>query len=248
MRTERFQTPGPLRLRVDAPSGEVELETVSGTETVVQLEGSEDAVEAARVELRPRGDGHELVVETHPRSGFPTLRLSSNDVSVRVESPVGADVEVSTASGDVEGRGRFGKVEIDTASGDVSFEEISGDAQARTASGDVEIGRLSGTGKVQSASGDVEIGEAAASLKVQTASGDQEIGSVASGKVSLQSASGDISVGIKRGSQVWIDARSMSGSTTSELEVGDSPPSGDGPTVEVRATAMSGDITVRRAP
>ena len=39
----------------------------------------------------------------------------------------------------------------------------------------------------------------------------------------------------------------MSGETTSELELGDAPMDGDGPLVEVRATAMSGDIRVKRA-
>jgi ATP-dependent Clp protease ATP-binding subunit ClpX len=98
-----------------------------------------------------------------------------------------------------------------------------------------------------SASGDVEISAAEGSLKVQTASGDQEIGSVASGEVTLQTASGDISVGVKPGSKLWIDAKSMSGETISELEIGDAPTDGEGPMVEVRATAMSGDIRVKRA-
>ena len=67
------------------------------------------------------------------------------------------------------------------------------------------------------------------------------------GEVTLQTASGDIQVGIKQGSKLWIDARSMSGDTSSELELGDAPTDGEGPLVEVRATAMSGDITVKRA-
>jgi DUF4097 and DUF4098 domain-containing protein YvlB len=82
---------------------------------------------------------------------------------------------------------------------------------------------------------------------VQTASGDVQIDSVREGDVVLQTASGDIEVGIKKGSKLWIDAKSMSGETRSDLEVGDAPPDGDGPMVEVRATAMSGDITVKRA-
>ena len=85
------------------------------------------------------------------------------------------------------------------------------------------------------------------SLKVSTASGDQEIRSVEAGEVALQTASGDIEVGIKRGTQVFIDARSMSGDTSSDLEVGETAPDVDGPIVEVKATAMSGDIRIVRA-
>ena len=93
---------------------------------------------------------------------------------------------------------------------------------------------------------DIWIDEANASLKVQTASGDVEVKSVREGDVVLQTASGDIEVGIKQGSKLWIDAKSMSGETSSELEIGDAPTDGEGPTVEVRATAMSGDIRVKR--
>jgi DUF4097 and DUF4098 domain-containing protein YvlB len=248
MRRESFDTPGPLRIKVESPSGSIELETVDGDKTQVELDGPSEEVEDARVELRERGDGHELVVETHPRAGFRIFRLNTKGIDVRIRAPHGATVEISSASADVEARGRYANVEVNSASGDVTFEEIEGDAQANTASGDVEIGRIGGSGKIQSASGDVEIRSVDSSLKAQTASGDLEIGSVASGEVTLQTASGDISVGVKQGSKLWIDARSMSGETSSELEVGDSAPSGEGPLVEVRATAMSGDIRVRRAP
>ena len=46
--------------------------------------------------------------------------------------------------------------------------------------------------------------------------------------------------------RLWIDAKTMSGETISELEIGDAPTDGEGPMVEVRATAMSGDIRVKR--
>jgi hypothetical protein len=39
----------------------------------------------------------------------------------------------------------------------------------------------------------------------------------------------------------------VSGDTTSDLPVGDAPPEGDGPLIELRATAMSGDIQIVRA-
>src|SRR5690348_3028917 len=82
---------------------------------------------------------------------------------------------------------------------------------------------------------------------VNTASGDQEIGSVTSGKVTLKSASGNLKVGIREGSTLWVDARSRSGEVVSELPVSELPPDGSGPTVELRANTMSGDITVSRA-
>jgi DUF4097 and DUF4098 domain-containing protein YvlB len=263
MRRETFETPGSLTLDVRVPSGEIELETVEGTETVVEVSGSPELEEEARIEMRPKRDGHEVSVIIEKRSGL--FRAFREDCRVRVASPPGADVEVSTASADVDARGDFGAAQINTASGDVEFEHLAGEAQVNsasgdvklarvdgsltvnTASGDLEVGRLQGEGKVRAASGDVSIDEADSSLKVQTASGDVDVESVREGDVVLQTASGDIEVGIKQGSKLWIDAKSMSGETTSELEIVDAPSAGEGPEVEVRATAMSGDIRVKRA-
>jgi DUF4097 and DUF4098 domain-containing protein YvlB len=136
---------------------------------------------------------------------------------------------------------------VKSASGDVDLERIGGEASVATASGDLRIGRVVGEATVRSASGDVVVDEADSSVTVQTASGDQRLGSVSAGRVIMQSASGDQTVGIRRGSRVHLDVRTMSGETTSELEVEDAPAVGDGPLVELRATAMSGDIRILRA-
>ncbi len=263
MRRERFDTSGQLLLTVRIPSGRIELETVEGTETVVELDASPEIEEQARIELRPRNDGQEVSVVLDKRFGL--FRGLRGDIRLRVSAPPGAGVELSTASADVRGRGSFGSLDVNTASGDVTFENVGGTAEVNSASGDIELSRvedalavntasgdveveyLGGNGKVRAASGDISIGEAGGSLKVQTASGDVEVGSISEGEVTLQTASGDVEVGVKKGSKLWVDARSMSGETSSELEVGDAPPDGEGPTVELRATAMSGDIRVKRA-
>ena len=263
MRRESFETPGPLTLDIRVPSGDIALEAVEGTETIVEISGSPELEEEARIEIHPKRDGHEVSVIIEKRSGL--FRAFREEIRVRVTSPPGADVEVSTASADVDARGAFGGAQINTASGNVEFEHVGGEAQVNsasgdvkldrvdgpltvnTASGDLEVGRLQGEGKVRAASGDISIFEADASLKVQTASGDVEVESVREGDVVLQTASGDIEIGIKQGSKLWIDAKSMSGETSSELEIGDAPADGEGPMVEVRATAMSGDIRVKRS-
>ena len=62
MRRESFHTPGPLRLDVRVPSGRIDLESVEGEETIVELEASAELEEEARIELRPKRDGHEVSV------------------------------------------------------------------------------------------------------------------------------------------------------------------------------------------
>ena len=270
MRRETFHTPGRLTLDVRMPSGDMQLESADGDETTVELfsprasADADEVIEATRIELRPRGDGQEVVVDV-PRRRFRLFDFGGGDLALRVTAPHGADVELSTASADAHGRGRFGSLKAELASGDLRFDEVHGRADVKSASGDVYVERISrdasiatasgdvtvefvgGDATLRSASGDVTVEEAASSVTVQTASGDQRLNAVASGRVTMQSASGDQLVGIRRGSRVHIDAKTMSGDTTSELDVSDAPPSGDGPTLELRATAMSGDIRIVRA-
>jgi hypothetical protein len=124
-----FDTPGPVTLVVRVPSGEIDLQTEETTQTTVEIDaGDESLLEHARVESRPRGDGHEVIVELdRPRTGFSFgLQLErlafgiwrDGDVRVTVRTPVGANVEVRTGSADVEARGQFGSFEVEDGSGD----------------------------------------------------------------------------------------------------------------------------------
>ena len=92
MRTETFQTPGETRLDIRLGAGEIRVETAEVQETTVVLEPLRDnesstaAVENARVELRDRGNGHEIVID------------------VRDRAREGTSVETKSGSADVEGR------------------------------------------------------------------------------------------------------------------------------------------------
>ena len=57
-------------------------------------------------------------------------------------------------------------------------------------------------------------------------------------------------MGVRRGSRVFVDANTVSGSTSSELELSDAPQepgSEDGPLIELFAKTVSGDVRVERA-
>jgi hypothetical protein len=271
MRHERFDTPGPLRLDLSVSAGEIDVRSQDGAETTVDLEplrsndASREAVESARIQLRDRGDAHELVVDVPGSRG---LNLFSRGPEVRlvVHCPAGAELEAEGGSADVRAAGRYASVSVQTGSGDVMVADVDGDAKlksgsgdlslervegelsAQTASGDVEIGRTGRSAAVRSASGDVAVRDATFELTVQTASGDVRVEAVSVGEVSVQSASGDVYVGVRKGRMVWMDAKSMSGETTSDLAVGDAPEEEqEGPLVELRIQTMSGDIHVARA-
>jgi putative adhesin len=258
---QTFETPGPLRLAIEIPSGEVDLEASPGTRTVVDVDGPEEV----RVELRQLpGEGHELVVEAPRRKGLG-LSLGRGEYRVRIACPEDTTVRARTKSADVHGRGRFGEIDVASASGDVTFEQVDGEAQVKTASGDVELGRVSDGAGVHSASGDVTITsvagplvantvsgdilvrDAQAGVRATSVSGDQRLEAVQQGAVQTQAVSGDVTIGVRRGARVYLDCNTLSGTTTSELDVSGEPVGEEGPLVEIRAKTVSGDIRIVRA-
>jgi DUF4097 and DUF4098 domain-containing protein YvlB len=272
MRTETFHTPGPLVVDVQVPAGRVDLVSVDGEETTVELrplrdnEASREAVEEALVELRDEAGRRRVTVDVERRTIFGFTFEINREIGVRVHAPHGADVVVKVAMADVAATGRFGSGDIKVASGDIGVDRLEGDAKIKSASGDVALRSVTGSAEVQSASGDVavvEVGgatrvrsasgdvairEAGADVSVNTASGDVRVESVRQGKVELKSASGDLWIGVREGSRVWVDARSISGDTSSDLDLGGDPAEGDeGPLVEISAASMSGDIRIARA-
>jgi DUF4097 and DUF4098 domain-containing protein YvlB len=270
MRSETFSTPGPVRLDLEIPSGRVEIQTVEGDETHVELEAMSDSmreiVENARIDVVKRGDRHDVVVDVEKR-GF-WISFDRPDVRLRVTCPYGAELDIRTKSADVEARGQYSSGDVKTASGDVYVQETSGDLRVKTASGDVRADTVGGTldmnsasgdlsvdsivgeAQVQLVSGDVYIREAGGSVRANTVSGDQRLETVSRGRMELRAISGDIGVGIRRGSRLYVDANTVSGATSSELDLADAPASeadGDAPLVELFAKTVSGDVRIERA-
>jgi len=250
MPTTTHHTPGPLDLDIRVQAGRVEIETAETDETTVELEpldggdAARAAVESARHELRPSGDGHRLVIEIARRPRL--FGWNEPEMLVRIRCPHGAAVDAKTASADVELRGRAGAFTTKTASGDVVV-EAAADVDVKTASGDVSVGRATGRVNVNTMSGDVVLDEAAGAVSAHTMSGDLRVERLAAGAVELRTMSGDIVASVRTGATLWIDASSMSGEVSSDLPVSDSAPAGERTDIELRASSMSGDIDLRRA-
>jgi DUF4097 and DUF4098 domain-containing protein YvlB len=248
----------------------VELEAMSDNDAV------REAVERSRIDVLRRGEGHEVIVEVPTQRGVfisfsrgPDIRFGAPEIRLRITCPDGADLDVRTKSADLDARGEYGTADVKTASGDVSVQASTGEARVKTASGDVHFervdgrldvhsasgdlhaGTVRGDAQVQLVSGDVSIGEAGGSVSANTVSGDQRIRAALEGRVELRAISGDISVGIPRGTRLFVDANTVSGSTSSEVELGDVPGGeapAEGPLVEVFAKTVSGDVKIERAP
>jgi hypothetical protein len=262
-----FATPGPIKVRVQLPAGQIELIASQTDTTTVDLRPAGDdnelgwqVVEETRIELR----GDELVVEV-PERGRGWLLKRTPELILRIQLPLDSTLQVGTASADVRCLGRLAEARVNTASGDVDLEEISGDIDLKSASGDVRVRRGDGRVRVNSASGDIELGEtggdvqvnvasgdiaiddAQASVRARSASGDVRVGSARSGEVQVDTASGDVHVGVAAGTGVYLDLTSMSGDTTTDLDIKGEAPSDAEHEMRLRIRTMSGDISVVRA-
>ena len=276
MRTETFPTPRELTIDVRLPRGDIRVETADVTETTVTLDGSgeraERQIEKAVLRLEERGDRDELLVDVDVDDfqwSSKRVRISfsldrHDKVDVKIVAPHGTNLKATTGSADIRAAGRFGELETKTGSGDISVDEVERDAEIKVASGDVRLDRVGATLKVQTAAGDVHSGpvggdaqiktaagdvnleDVGGSVSINSASGDLRVGAVTQGTVELKSVSGDMLVGIRRGSRVWMDVKTVTGDASSDLDSG-ADDDGKGPLVELKATAMSGDIKIVRA-
>ena len=198
MRTETFQTPGPVRTEIRVGAGEVRLDTGETGQTTVALEplrdneASREAVETARLELRERGGEYEVVVDVRDRGrGFGFSRGA--EVRIEIRCPDGTSVEAKTGSADIEGRGRFGSIDVETGAGDVQFDQVGGDARINAASGDVVLDSVGGEARINTASGDLQLGSVAGEARLNSASGDVVVRE-AEARLEVNSASGDVLV------------------------------------------------------
>lgn len=253
MAEHRFHTPGPIELDVQLPAGDVDVETIDGEESLVSVEGDERLVEQTKVEF----DGNVLTIAFRGKTPFGIV-ISIGDFSfgngsklrIRAQVPHASSARLSTASADMNLRGRLRSLETKTASGDLVLSgEVEDDATLKTVSGDVRIDRVGGDLKLTTVSGDANVRSIGGSVEGKTVSGDVRLESVHEGRVTLQSVSGDIAVGVAAGTNLDVDAGSVSGDLSSEVPLGSDAASaaGDGPTLVVRGKSVSGDFRVFRA-
>ncbi len=244
MAEQHFPTPRPVRLEVKVPSAQIDVATVDGTESTMDLEGSQKVVETMKVELI----GDRLVVEPRRKPFTRVWGRFDRSLHVRARIPHRSRVAITIAAGEATLDGTFGGLETRSASGDIrATGEIRGNADAKTVSGDVRLARVFGDLSVQSVSGDVAAESVEGSVSVKSVSGEVRVDSLREGNVNVQSVSGDIGLGIATGTSIDVDAASASGKLSSEVPLSGIPGDDDGPTVVVRGNTVSGDFRVFRA-
>jgi DUF4097 and DUF4098 domain-containing protein YvlB len=266
-----FETPGHAVLRVQVPAGTVTVETWSEPRVEVEVAPGRDddrslrAAAGTRVAATERAGAHEIDVRVPKREGRLSIGFGRGpELRVAIRCPVGTEVDHATHSADLRGRGALGGVTVKSASGDASLDDVeslefttasgdltagavAGSLSAKSASGDIDVRSVEAIGAVNTVSGDVRVGETGGPVKVQTVSGDVAL-EAAAASVSVSSVSGDVKVAAVPGLVLQIDAQSVSGSMSSELDVGDEPAGPGEEAVELRVRTVSGDVRVARSP
>lgn len=231
---KRFETTGPINLKVEQLVGDVKLTVTDEPFTTVRLiangRSGEELAERYTVEAR----GNDVVVLAPKKEGFLGIGLFKGSVDVEVDLAAGSTVDTRTGSGDVEGRGRLGDVQAATGSGDIAFDQLGGaelksgsgdisvqvlggDARAKTGSGDVNVGQASGRLDLVSGSGDITIRRADAEVKAKTGSGDVVV-STSIADLDLMTGTGDVKLGAVHGGS--IKARTGTGDVSIAVAAG----------------------------
>jgi hypothetical protein len=113
-------------------------------------------------------------------------------VFVTISVPPMTDMEIGTASGDIDIEPRLGRLDVTTVSGEVEFETVER-LQARTTSGGIRGKRVNGEATCVTTSGDIKVSEVVDGGDFSTRSGSVVIVNCA-GTVSCATLSGNIRI------------------------------------------------------
>jgi len=206
-----FDTPGPVQLRIELQSGDIDITAVEASTTTVDIQpgpgaAARDLAEQTTVEQH----GDQIVVRAPRGSDSFFRRTPSLDISVRV--PVGSSIDIELNAGDLVSSGSLAAVRVKTGSGDIRLDTVTdstdvttgsgevvvrdsqGSTRLSTGSGDIGLQSAGGRATLSTGSGDVRVREAGGSVDIKTGSGDAQIDD-AHGDVSIKSGSGDQQVG-----------------------------------------------------
>jgi len=209
-RIQSFQTPAPVRLRVELPKGRIKVIAEAISETHIELtaiHGDELArqwIDEAQIEQV----GDEILVRVNkPGRGAYGLDIGTlvehlltlatighgGAIEAVAHVPLGSAAGLSTGSGAIETTGRLGEVTAGSGSGAIRLGDCA-QARARTGSGDISIASTTGSADAKTGSGRVSMGKVGGDATVMTGSGRTELGEV-TGDAKVTAGSGHIEVG-----------------------------------------------------
>ena len=155
-----------------------------------------------------------------------TAHNMSGDVTVdALDKEAGSSVVISTMSGEVGFNGNAGSISLSSMSGEVEASGTYQNAELKSTSGDVELDGEAEQIRMSSVSGDVEVTLSNTTVRF----------------IQARSTSGDVDIDLAAGTDsVHISMNTVSGSTHCSV-----PDSGAGANLQIQASSVSGDITIK---
>ena len=122
---------------------------------------------------------------------------------MRIDSA--AALTLRSGAGDITVEHVTGHAEITTGSGEVRVRRLDGTAVIKNSNGDTWVGAAGGDLRVKAANGNVAIDLAQASVVAKTANGGLRVGEAVRDSVVLETHVGDVEIGIREGTDAWLD-------------------------------------------
>jgi DUF4097 and DUF4098 domain-containing protein YvlB len=260
-----FDTPGPVRARIEIVSGTVQVRADDRHDTTVTVRprnAASAADVAAAEQTRVSFSDDELVVRSTSR---PRLLFfgPGPEIEVDVVLPAGSAVDVRTTAGDITCTGRLGAADLEckhgavrldqagslrarSTSGNLSAGTVEGPTEMTTSYGEVRLGETAGPARLETGYGNVTVDRALGSLTGTTKYGQVRVGSAVRGSLVLETAYGEVEAGVREGTAAWLDVSAGTGRVLNQLAESEGP-GGAEETVEIHARTSYGDITIRRA-
>jgi DUF4097 and DUF4098 domain-containing protein YvlB len=157
-----FQTPEPIAITVDVPSGNVRVIASDRAETVVEVrltDASKNADVRAAEQTQVDFVAGTLTVTT-PKDWRTYTPFGGNpSIEVTIEAPTGSQLKATAAVGRLLGAGELGQCDLEMSLGDITVERPRGSVTAKTAKGNIRIGEASrGVLRLETSTGELEVG------------------------------------------------------------------------------------------
>lgn len=206
------------------------------------------------------GSGDSVDVSVRVPAGSD-VSLALKYGSIRVAGAVGtARIALDYGDATLE---RTGRADLGLGHGELRVEHVRGDADVNISSGrarigivdgalrlkgsdaGIDVGSVSGVADIATSSGVVHLGDPGPALTVRSAYGPVRIGDLNGGTARVEASYGDVTLGIRSGTAVWLDAASQHAAVRNELAAAGGPIEGEA-SLELYARTGYGDITVHR--
>ncbi len=193
-----FPSPGPARVHVDVPFGNLHVVASERGDVVVTVlpadatkSGAVRAAEDTRVDRV--GDTVRIV---YPSSWKQyVLPFAAGGAVVGIEVPSGS--HLTGKAGSLYAEGRLGAVEMTLNGGEARVDEV-GRLDLRVSAGSVAVGRATGPTCIAASAGSVRLTELAGDGTIRASNGTTTVGSV-TGSLDVVGAHAEIAVGRVRG-------------------------------------------------